>query len=556
MVLRRDWKPVKELEKKAEGSGLFGSAVFKPGLEWDIKESSLSSFGGLDLPISKAMPLLVWVDMETTGTDPYRDKILEFSACATSLDGKVIGQFFHTLVQNDGYSVENDAKGLDESASIFDPKVREMHEKSGLLRELREDRLRSRESAESKGGLSYVSWLSEHELEPAFMSWVIETSDIYREVIAPNARIRDRVTHTDLKPTNNKVSLVFAGYSPNLDFNFTAHRMPTASKMFSNRTFDLSSIQMLLCSAHPGDKMLLSERPHEYYTPGIRHRSLTDVMRSVENYSWIVDDVELESPLVDDADDYDVSLETAIGLSDGCSRKLRTCSLYRVGNWKAVGGLTYVDVLTHVRDNDFTESLLLVGNYVLNTVSKEDFNNVKDLICVDSGVEIGSELWDYKGYEELQDIFEEFGGCPSLLIEIDSLTKNLAKKTVSEDSEVPVVRTVFPTISYGESRCYGNVFHGRKRNIVFCKRSPWFVVADDLEVKCAEVKELAPSDVDSIKFLIDMAGFIEFYGVRFRTADMPIASRSYLREVGGPKYRGSSSLRKAMRKGLTHLLED
>lgn len=73
---------------------------------------------------------LLWVDLETTGTDPELDYILEVAMFVTDYDLNVVEPMFHEITPF----------GLDERTHIVSvaPVVDEMHNKNGLWKECHE----------------------------------------------------------------------------------------------------------------------------------------------------------------------------------------------------------------------------------------------------------------------------------------------------------------------------------------------------------------------------------------------------------------------------------
>lgn len=69
---------------------------------------------------------LVWLDLETTGTDPNQDRILEIAALVTTGDARNVIDTFHEVIHISSLSLKR----------VYDtPRVWSMHTKNGLLAE-------------------------------------------------------------------------------------------------------------------------------------------------------------------------------------------------------------------------------------------------------------------------------------------------------------------------------------------------------------------------------------------------------------------------------------
>lgn len=69
---------------------------------------------------------LLWVDLETTGSDPTKDCIIEVGAILTDQDLNVLGEYSELVAPTE--------EGL--GRLMMNPTVRRMHEANGLLEEL------------------------------------------------------------------------------------------------------------------------------------------------------------------------------------------------------------------------------------------------------------------------------------------------------------------------------------------------------------------------------------------------------------------------------------
>lgn len=129
--------------------------------------------------------MYLWYDLETTGLDPERDRILEIAAVLTGPD-LVPVQRWHLPVRAPQYVLTN-----------LTPFILDMHTKNGLL-------------AEIPGGVSLA------QAEDVLLSMISNVD----------------------KP-------ILAGFSIQFDRGFTKHWMPTFESKLSHRMLDVSSLKML-----------------------------------------------------------------------------------------------------------------------------------------------------------------------------------------------------------------------------------------------------------------------------------------------------------------------
>jgi oligoribonuclease len=177
---------------------------------------------------------LVWIDCEMTGLDLGADALIEVAALVTDFDLNVLGQGVDLVIKPP-------AEALDQMNDF----VREMHEASGLLREL-------------------DSGISLDEAEERVLAYVREhCPDGSRPPLAGNTVATDRA--------------------------FLARDMPTLETFLHYRIVDVSSIKEL------------SRRwfPRAYFqAPAKRgnHRALADIQESIEELRYYREAVFVPSP--------------------------------------------------------------------------------------------------------------------------------------------------------------------------------------------------------------------------------------------------------------------
>lgn len=183
---------------------------------------------------------MVWIDLETSDLEPDMawSRILEIGIVVTDRFGTVIrsytgmprySEFFLGLITNSMPKV-----------------VRDMHDRSGLLNDLRQ---RSHgEAAEPPANA-----------EQAFEAEVREALD-------------SMVGHVQHK-------VPMAGASVHFDRRWLKHHMPNIEDGFHYRNFDISTIRMAVQNLRPD---LMIEEPNRL---GL-HRALPDIFESVSYYRW------------------------------------------------------------------------------------------------------------------------------------------------------------------------------------------------------------------------------------------------------------------------------
>lgn len=181
---------------------------------------------------------LLWCDLETSGLDPEIDEILEIAWSLTEFAAPYaaadLGPRYVTASEDHLIDPGPDGPPL----YLMDPKVRSMHEESGLLAALRD-------AAGSMPSLKEVEDL----LLSLSEGWPTSPADGERD---------ERV--------------VIAGNSVGFDLGFLRTEMPRFAKRLSHRVFDVSS-HLLLCSS-----LGMKDDPDRKPT---RHRAVEDVENSL-----------------------------------------------------------------------------------------------------------------------------------------------------------------------------------------------------------------------------------------------------------------------------------
>lgn len=164
---------------------------------------------------------LVWIDLEMTGLDPSKDRILEVACVIT--DGNL-----ETVITGPDLVIHESEEVL---ASMNDW-CQVHHKESGLV-----ERVRS-------------STVSLQEAEQQLLSFVKE--------------------HTSGEPGSAQV----AGNSVYVDLTFIKHHMPELGSLFSHVVIDVSSITSLCKRWYPRDAYNLTRKKQH-------HRALEDIMESI-----------------------------------------------------------------------------------------------------------------------------------------------------------------------------------------------------------------------------------------------------------------------------------
>lgn len=170
---------------------------------------------------------LLFLDLETTGTNAHEDDILEVGLIPVELNFEtqqiVLGEPFTRAVGGDLRKVSN-------------AYVLNMHTRSGLLREAREARGR---------------------------------------LLTPTERLRDLDEEicTFLAETQGYQRWRIAGFSPHFDLEFIEAQLPLLASVFQHRTFDCSTLRDLWKELDPEGALFKTEASH---------RSLEDCEEAIE----------------------------------------------------------------------------------------------------------------------------------------------------------------------------------------------------------------------------------------------------------------------------------
>lgn len=163
-------------------------------------------------------PLLCWIDLETTGLDPQRDRILQAAAVVTNTELEPVAPAFEVVIHRGPAAL-----------SLMNSFVRDMHAKTGLLARVQESRVRA---------------------EAAY-------SELYTYV-------------RDL--TLAAPSVILAGSSIHFDRRFLATWVPKLEALFYHRHMDVSALKH--CAEWWGYPPFIKN--------GIAHIAMDDIRNSIE----------------------------------------------------------------------------------------------------------------------------------------------------------------------------------------------------------------------------------------------------------------------------------
>lgn len=175
-------------------------------------------------------PRLVFLDLETTGLDPERDQILELGLVVTTPELEEIAAW-SSVIGHDAHPED----------LVPDAFVRAMHEKSGLIEDIRRQVMLS-------------SW-RERASEPP------HRTPTYVE----------RTALSVLRDFGLARGTTLAGFSVHFDRSFLHRHMPTLDRFFDYRMLDVSALKCL-------EDRWVGERPKT--EPA--HRALPDCRAAIE----------------------------------------------------------------------------------------------------------------------------------------------------------------------------------------------------------------------------------------------------------------------------------
>lgn len=204
---------------------------------------------------------LLWLDVETSGLDPQKDRLLEVAAFITDLT---------TPWLREGPVVQCVLPVSELEITAFDPFILDMHTKNDLLADCRK-----REQEMGPSGI-YPKATSTF---PARYHEALRSLEALMLLMIPDKALVGRENVTAL-----------AGSSVHFDLSFLRHHLPNVAKNLSHRCYDVSAVK-LFCRSLGMPKI----------PPEEAHRALPDVEESMRHARlcahWI------QSGLVDSATD-------------------------------------------------------------------------------------------------------------------------------------------------------------------------------------------------------------------------------------------------------------
>lgn len=166
---------------------------------------------------------LVWLDLETTGLDPQKDRILEVCTYIALFDKPFDAKLMHKAVMQC-----RDMKGLHEA-------VLEMHAKNGL----------------------WAECVVSRNANPDHV----------------DAELCDALVR-EIGKVPNRRSLVFAGFSVHFDLAFVRQHFTNFAMYFSHRVYDVSALKLFCRSMGMPETAAPKEEAH---------RAEQDVLESIEH---------------------------------------------------------------------------------------------------------------------------------------------------------------------------------------------------------------------------------------------------------------------------------
>lgn len=182
----------------------------------------------------------VWVDIETTGLDPYDDEILEAGFKVTDLDLNILHE---NVVRVWSTGLESFWESEDVSAW-----AKHMHEHNGLIDDCRTD---------------------------GMLKGVADT--LFTESLQ---RILDGIGFAFKDENNQLAKPPMCGSSVHFDRGFLAVHFPTFAKMFSYRNADVSAVKEFMKRNNPELAAKLPEKTQEM------HRALPDIDDTITEYKF------------------------------------------------------------------------------------------------------------------------------------------------------------------------------------------------------------------------------------------------------------------------------
>lgn len=176
--------------------------------------------------------LILWIDVETTGVDPYQDSLLEIGAIFTDMSGKIVSEPFTALVHIDNIS---------HVIRHTDATVQKMHDDSGLWLDLWKEKTYPYSVVETK-----------------MLEWLKDTINLFDDPL-----------------------IYFGGNSISLDRSYILRYLPAVYHHISHRSIDVTSISLFLQS-----NTFISG-----YHKSKDHRALLDVYDSIREYQYYLNSV-------------------------------------------------------------------------------------------------------------------------------------------------------------------------------------------------------------------------------------------------------------------------